>query len=337
MNRTEFRINVLKRDNYKCIKCGHSQNLDAHHIIERRLFSDGGYYLDNGATLCSEHHILAEQTKLTCDEIRQILGITNIILPDHLYPDNIYDKWGNIILPNGTRLRGELFYDPSVQKILKEGNVLHEFTKYVKYPRTYHLPYSNLSKNDRILDSDDNFKNKQVVVTLKMDGENTTMYNDYIHARSISESSHPSRTWIKNLWSTISYLLDDNMRICGENLYAVHTIKYNNLISYFMAFSIWINDKCLSWNESIEYFKLLNIYHVPIIYNDIYNADRIKLEFEKYKNTNEGYVVRIADEFSYGEFKKSVAKYVKPEFKPLVNNSHCHWLFKKMETNSLNL
>lgn len=58
--RDEFREKVFSRDNSLCVICGKPAK-DAHHIIERRLFTDGGYYLDNGASLCETHHILAEQ------------------------------------------------------------------------------------------------------------------------------------------------------------------------------------------------------------------------------------------------------------------------------------
>ena len=37
------------------------------------------------------------------------------VLPDHLYEDQRYDKRGNIITPNGSHLRGELFFDQSVR------------------------------------------------------------------------------------------------------------------------------------------------------------------------------------------------------------------------------
>ena len=109
LSRDEFRERVFARDDYKCVICG-AEAKDAHHILERSLWTDGGYYLDNGASLCGEHHLLAESTEIGCDEIREACGIDQIILPEHFYPDNQYDKWGNIILPNKQRVKGELFY-----------------------------------------------------------------------------------------------------------------------------------------------------------------------------------------------------------------------------------
>lgn len=334
ISRDEFREGVFKRDNHKCVICGQPAK-DAHHIIERRLFTNGGYYLENGASLCEEHHIKAEETTLSCDEIREKAGINKIVLPEHFYGDYEYDKWGNIIQPNGMRLKGELFYDESVQKIMKQGGVLDQFQKYIKYPRTYHLPWSNLLKDDRMMKDDSNFQGKRVIVTLKMDGENTTMYNDHIHARSLDSASHETRKWVKGYWSRISYLIDENMRICGENLYAVHSIKYDDLNTYFQLFSIWIDNKCLSWDETVEYAGIIGTEMVPVIYDGIYDKEAIIKAFSKYESTNEGYVIRIADEFTYMDFKKSVGKFVRPEFRQVVNNSHGHWISKKVETNKL--
>lgn len=334
LTRDEFRNSVFERDQHKCVMCK-MPAADAHHIIERRLFSDGGYYLNNGASLCPEHHIQAEQTMLSCDDIRCAAGITEVVLPDHFYDDMEYDKWGNIILPNGNRIKGELFHDESVQKILKSGTAINLFHKYYKYPRTYHLPWSNMLKDDRMLENDDCFLGKRVIATLKMDGENTSMYNNYIHARSLDSSNHETRKWVKGLWSRISYLMDEDMRICGENMYAVHSLKYNDLSSYFYVFSIWFDNKCISWEETVEYAKILGLETVPVIYDGIYDKNAIIKSFEPHREQNEGYVVRLADEFLYSGFRSSIAKYVRPEFRQTVNNSHGHWISKKIETNTL--
>ncbi len=284
LSRDEFREGTFKRDDFKCVICGNPAK-DAHHIIERRLFDDGGYYLDNGASLCETHHIDAEQTTLSCDEIRLKAGIENVIIPEHFYDDYNYDKWGNILLATGLRIKGELFYDESVQKILNQGKVLDLFQKHVKYQRTYHLPWSNLLKDDRILKDDSHFIGKRVIMSLKMDGENTTWYNDYMHARSLVSSSHESRNWVKGLWAQKSYLLDDNMRICGENLYAVHSVKYENLKSYFMLFSMWVDNKCLSWDETIEYSGIIGLETVPVIYDGIYSKEKVIEAFAPLRKT----------------------------------------------------
>lgn len=337
LTRDEFREGVFLRDKYQCVICK-APHKDAHHIIERRLFDDGGYYLDNGATLCEKHHIMAEETTLSCEEIRTAAGIKKVVIPDHMYTDNdyTYDKWGNIVMPTGMRLKGELFNDESVQKILKQGGVLDQFSKYIKYPRTMHLPWSEkMTKDDRKLNNTDHFKDKEVVVTLKLDGENTSMYRDHIHARSLDSGTHPSRKWVKGLWGRINYEIPEGWRICGENMYAVHTISYTKLDSYFYVFSIWDeNNNCLSWDETLEYAFLLGLQTVPVIYRGVYDEKLIKEAFsmiQKGDQRQEGYVVRLSDEYNYSQFRKSLAKFVALDFEI----KHGHWAQQKLEVNQL--
>lgn len=332
LTRDSFRESVFVRDNHKCVSCGLPAK-DAHHIMERRLWKDGGYYLENGVSLCSECHLLAESTELSCDRLRQLANINKYPMPEHLYTDQKYDKWGNPILDNGLRLRGELFDDESVQKIIKP--VLGLFTNRIKYSRTYHLPWSKgKTKDDRAMTDLSRFANQEVVVTVKMDGENTTVYSDYIHARSIEYHPHPSRSYIKKYCSEFSYNIPEGWRICGENLYAKHSIKYNNLKNYFLVFSIW-NEKnvCLGWDETIEYCKLMDLDMVPVLYRGIWNEDIIKgIYKEDFENDPcEGYVVRLAQEFHYKEFRHCVGKFVRENHV----QTHGHWTKQKVEPNLL--
>ncbi len=332
LNRDIFRNSVFSRDGGRCVICSQPA-VDAHHIMERRLFPDGGYYLDNGASLCGPHHIEAEKTGLSCEEIRSACNIQRVILPPHLYPDYKYDKWGNIILQNGLRIRGELFNDESVQKILSAGGVLDKFSPYVKYPRTYHLPWSEgLTDDDRVVPSINHFANKDIIVTEKMDGENTTIYRGYIHARSIDAESHWTQSYVRQLQSRVGAEIPDGWRVCGENLYAKHSIAYGDLEEFFLMFSIW-DDKniCLSWDETREWAELLGLKMVPELYRGEWDEKIIKSLHKPNRDgrESEGYVVRLSCSFNYSQFRHSVAKYVR---KNHVATSH-HWRFNKIELN----
>jgi len=293
--------------------------------------------MDNGATLCDKHHILAETTDWSCEELRELIGAASrpAVIPDDYYPDVRYTKWGDVILPNGMRMKGPLFNDDSVQKILAHGNMLHLYTDYVKYPRSWHLPWSNPSKDDRVLKECSQFEGKRVIVTEKMDGENTTIYSDYIHARSIDGRNHWSRSWVKNLQGRIGYEIPKGWRICGENLYAVHSIKYDDLNSYFYVFSIWTDENvCLSWDDTKQYCDILELEMVPVLYDGIWDESKIRsLWSEKDYDSVEGYVVRLADSFSYFNFNKSLAKFVRANH---VSPDNHHWMFTATETNDLN-
>ena len=336
LTRDNFREAVFSRDNNECVICK-KEGKDAHHIIERRLFPDGGYYINNGATLCYSCHIDAEMTLLSVEEIREAANIRSVILPPHLYSDVRYDKWTNVILPNGKRCAGELFQDESVQKILKQGGVLDNFTQYVKYPRTLHLPFSpGRTKDDRILDDCSIFVGHKVVVTEKYDGENSTLYRDYIHARSVESAGHPSQTWSKRIQADVGWQIPEGWRVCAENLQAKHSIKYTGLPSYLLVFSIWDeSNTCLSWSDTIEYVELLGLKTVPVLYVGEWDEDLVKKCFTGTSifggSEQEGYVVRLADSFHYSAFKRSLAKYVRPEH---VTSVH-HWKYQKVEFNDL--
>jgi hypothetical protein len=301
--------------------------------MERRLFDDGGYYLSNGASVCEEHHLACERTDISVESIRTFAKITTAVLPAHLYSDEVYDKWGNIVLPNGQRLRGELFYDESVQKIIADK--LNLFTYWVKYPRTWHVPWSEgMNDDDRLLPDMSSFEGTNVLVTEKMDGENTTMYRDHIHARSVESGGHPSRDWVKNFWSKIRYEIPEGWRICGENMYAKHSIGYGDLPSYFLGFSIWSDkNECLSVNDTREYFDLLGIEMVPPMFAGIYDQDRIRgLWNPGMWDRCEGYVIRLASEFTYRQFRTSVAKFVRAKHVQTTK----HWMLgQRIERNLL--
>lgn len=213
-----------------------------------------------------------------------------------------------------------------------------------KYPRTYHLPWSpGATNDDKILKSTSHFEGKNVVVTEKLDGENTTIAKGRIYARSIDSKDHLSRHWLKNTFGYLTSILKEDIRICGENVFAEHSISYKNLISYFYGFSIWQNTKCLSWEETIENFFLfeyvtteyfvLNIPHVPVIYKGIWDEDLIKnIKIQQTeKGDMEGYVVRLAEAFDYTNFDRSVAKFVRAKH---VQTDE-HWLNKPIIKNKL--
>jgi hypothetical protein len=324
LTRDQFREQVFTRDGNKCVFCGKEAHqtpegkLDAHHIIERRLWSDGGYYIDNGATVCEEHHLKCEQTILSVEQVREAAGIKRIIVPDQFYPEQPITKWGDYVLENGKRTRGELFYDESVQRVLKSGGMLELYIPYVKYGRTFHLPWSpGAHDDDKTLKDCNHLNGKESIISLKMDGENTTCYSDgHIHARSIDSRGGEDRAWVKKFLSeNVCYSLPEGWRVCGENVWAEHSIRYDDLQSFFLGFSIWNErNECLSWPETLEWFELLGITPVPVLWQGKFDAKGIKdlhlklrLNFEK----DEGYVVRVADSFKYSEFKNSVAKFVR--------------------------
>lgn len=202
----------------------------------------------------------------------------------------------------------------------------------VKYPRTPHLPWSlGRSDDDRVLENIDHFDGKELIGTIKMDGENTTLYPDHIHARSLDSKDHESRHWVKAFHAGIKHLIPKGWRICGENLFAKHSIHYTNLSSYFYGISVWDDrNVCLSWADTDEIFHDLGIIPVTAFANG--SVKRIDEEFRTcFTDKVEGYVVRLASEFRYEDFGTSVAKFVRENHV----QTDKHWMYQKIVANKL--
>lgn len=326
LTRDQFRAATFERDNHACVVCG-APAVDAHHILERRLFSDGGYYLNNGASVCANDHMECEMTHISVEQLRSLAKITKPVLPTHFYADLTYDKWGNVVLDNGRRLRGELFNDVSVQKILNQGGVLDLFDQHMKYPRTFHLPWSpGMHNDDRMMADVSMFEGRTVIVMEKLDGENTTMYSNHIHARSVASSNHPSRSWIKSFHARLQADIPPMWRVNVENMYAKHSILYRDLATYAYGFAIWDEDNyILPWATTLEWFQLLGITPCPVIFHGQYDQSAIDAAYRQYKKDRElteshvgekqieGYVVRVDEPFHVGQFKNMVGKYVRKD------------------------
>ena len=183
-----------------------------------------------------------------------------------------------------------------------------------KYPRTMHLPWSDgATSDDRTLSDCDSFAGRMVVVTEKMDGENFTMYRDGFHARSIDNPCHIAyRSKVAAMHSRIACDIPPDMRVCGELCYATHSIRYTELPSYFLGFSVWSGSICLNWDDTIEWISLLGLTPVPVLWTGVFDQAVIRdIGKSVVANGSEGYVVRVADSFERGDFPKCVGKYVR--------------------------
>ena len=203
----------------------------------------------------------------------------------------------------------------------------------VKYPRTMHLPWSpGLQNDDRMIQNMDAFVGKEVVVTEKLDGENTTMYRFAIHARSIDGRYHPSRDWVTRFWGERQFMIPPGSRVCGENVYAQHSIVYDDLETYFYGFGYWDGNTCLDWDSTLFLFDRYDMKPVPTLWRGEYNEETLKeiasgLDPDK----QEGFVVRLVESFEKEDFDKSVAKYVRAGH---VQTDE-HWMHGEVKKNLL--
>jgi hypothetical protein len=214
--------------------------------------------------------------------------------------------------------------------------------KRFKYCRTFHFPWSpGVASDDKIFYDYENFfkVGDKVIVTVKMDGENSCLYSDgYTHARSIDSAHHVSREWLKNFWAQKHYELPEGWRIYGENLYAKHSIEYTGLKSYFVAFSIFDSDnRRLDWDEFVEWCNLLDIQHVNVVDSFVINdwnvdMQRIqKLFYEVVSNGGEGIVVTSDAGHTYDSFGNYLIKAVRANHV----TTEEHWMHGEIVKNGL--
>jgi hypothetical protein len=188
--------------------------------------------------------------------------------------------------------------------------------KRYKFPRTPHLPISlSRTDDDKSLRDYSLFENmREVIVTEKMDGESFTAYSDgYTHARSIDSRHHESRSIAKQKASEICQLLPKGWRISCENLYARHSIGYENLKGYLYLLAVWDSANiCLSYDEMRLWAIDLDLPMPDLLYRGEFSSNILldiskKLDYTKV----EGFVIRNADEFHFHDYGWNVAKFVR--------------------------
>ncbi len=212
-----------------------------------------------------------------------------------------------------------------------------------KYGRTYHLDFSpGLQNDDKRIDSLANLVGKEIVVTEKMDGENTTLTPLRFHARSLDSPYNFTRSYIKQLHNVIRHEIPDSWRFCGENPSYYHSIFYDSLRSPFYLFSVWNEDNwSLHWDETLEWADMIN--SLPPIfggmdnmavprtfYRGVFDLDVLKELGERITEFNavggpqiEGFVARTVEGFPYADFSTHLTKWVRPGH---VQTPDKHWL-----------
>ncbi|WP_393059923.1 RNA ligase family protein [Streptomyces sp. LN549] len=202
------------------------------------------------------------------------------------------------------------------------------------YPRTAHLPWSPGATSDDVRLADlAGLTGSEVVVTEKLDGENTTLYADGLHARSLDSAHHPSRGWVKALQGRIGPRIPAGRRICGENMFARHSIPYEDLASHFYGFSVWDGELCLGWDRTVDFLRDLGIPTPAVLWRGVFDvrAEKALRALKPDTERQEGYVVRPAESFPAAAFGRRVAKWVRPGHV----TTDTHWMHAEVVENGL--
>ena len=196
-----------------------------------------------------------------------------------------------------------------------------------KYPRTMHHPSSpGLQNDDRVSEYPDDILGREVIITEKIDGGNTGLYNGEVYARSTGQPS--TAGWFAmvrkhHAWKTLG---DLTYVYHGEDIYGQHSIEYDAIpeSETYMLFNIrrisaqpalgW-----LSWDDVVATADQMNIPTVPVLFRGVFNTqkeltnwfnDQIGLP-SRLGGDREGFVVRAAEFIPEDQFSRLVQKYVR--------------------------
>lgn len=205
-----------------------------------------------------------------------------------------------------------------------------------KYPRTHHLPWSDTigPDGDHVLEDVSIFPNQEIVVTEKLDGENTTLYRTHLHARSLDGRHHVSRDWIKSWHAGIAHLIPPGWRVCGENMFALHSIRYTALPSYYIVFNVHDGTQFLAWDDVTAFCDERGFIAAPLLYRGRWDEKKVRAchtGTSRFGGAQEGYVVRLERAFREDDFGCCVGKYVRPHHV----QTGKHWMLKPVEKNGL--
>ena len=213
----------------------------------------------------------------------------------------------------------------------------------IKYPRTFHLPYSlGATNDDKIARSIDSLLNKDLVITEKMDGSNVCLEREKCFARTHSgPPTHSSFDAFKALHAGIKFNIPDSYQVFGEWLYAVHSIQYNSLPGYLLLFGVRESNTMtwLSWDDVEYWAEQLGVFTVPVLEKcKVETAKELPEKIESlivnpstYGEEKEGAVVRVAGRFKNNVFDSNVLKNVRAGHV----NTDIHWATQEIVRNSL--
>ncbi len=222
--------------------------------------------------------------------------------------------------------------------------------EFIKFPKTPYLVQTstNLSRDDKVLlfHEAQIFFNEPVIIEEKVDGTNlgfSISENGKILVQnrgSYISSDHHQQYKKLDLWiadhyhALVNLLMDENI-LYGEWCYAKHSIEYDFLPAWFLAFDIYDHKvgKFLSTKKRSSILEGTGIAEVPLICETLISKDDINHLINHrsalYNGPVEGLYLRIEDNEGYLVRR---AKVVRSEFSQAIEK---HWSKTNLIVNRL--
>jgi len=221
---------------------------------------------------------------------------------------------------------------------------------FVKFPQTPHLLSLEPQKlrNDKLMNAGERaaFFGTTISVEEKVDGTNIGFSlsqegsvlvqnrGSYIDSKSHVQFKK-LKSWIKEHERDLLEILFPNRILYGEWCYAKHTIPYDLLPDWFLAFDIFEPDSGCFVSRDVRHniLKSFKIHEVPFIGKMIFDTenqifDLVERRSSLYNGPVEGIYLRLED----GSYLLKRAKVVRPEF---IQSIEQHWTRNALVLNGL--
>lgn len=219
---------------------------------------------------------------------------------------------------------------------------------FYKFPSTPYIFFDNtIQKKDKnhLMDSEiEDFLNNKITVEEKIDGANLGISfdcNGNLYLQNRGEFLYepfcgqwkPLKQWINLHEDELFDVLSDKFILYGEWCYARHSIKYDKLTDWFLAFDLYDkqNNKFLSVRNRNIKLKATTLSLVPELGYGMWKKEELPNLFSVSKMgsyNSEGIYLRLDNE----DWLIKRAKMVRPEFRQQIEE---HWSRKLLEQNQL--
>ena len=154
----------------------------------------------------------------------------------------------------------------------------------------------------------------------------------YVNSKSASQFK-PLDKWVYDHRDDLYEVLDNDHILFGEWLYAKHSISYDNLPDYFLAFDLYNKREKVFYNRNILEEKLqnTNIKMVRVMYEGKIDKNKLLKMIEEKSNYTDSRVEGVYLKVFDSNYVKYRCKLVRNDF--IAGNEH--WSKKIIEQNKI--
>ena len=220
--------------------------------------------------------------------------------------------------------------------------------EFYKYPSTPHLAvlHGVSIRSDKVLSEREReiFLSHSLIVEEKIDGANLCIYFDRIGSIQLLNRSYHLREPFSGQWGKLTHWLSEKVNILfdilgdervlfGEWCYARHSVTYDRLPDWFIAFDVFDKSAERFWSVSKRNELLMqsSISHVPEIGRGLFNLfelEQLLSQSRFSKEPAEGLYLR----YDENDWLVDRVKLVRPAF---IQSIKKHWSRSQIQPNQL--